>query len=1172
MPKTPENALNSSLRSFCLSPILAFLVVSTRIMAQAVPDIAEGYIPYQVYSESDIDSVSMQSGNLLLDIPVISYPQRGKALNLQFSLHYSNAGWRAEETAEGGPVSEQWANEGPISVTFALDGAQYSYTTSVLLPGTGNGNIQENPPIHYGMSTIYSSDGSAHALENGWSTDGTGLSALGSAVIDRSGIRTVPIQDPNPNYSYAVALEDTDGNEITQNSTGWVDTVGRSFPATLIPSPNLNPENPNFAPDPPTPLQPPYLLLPGVPTAVTSLCPAGTQTAYKWLVPAPTSSPTAPTATYTFCYQTITYASNFGYPDIAEAGGSAMALIALVLPNQTSWQFTYDTWGELTSVVYPTGGSVSYQWTTIPYGIRAVQTRTISSASSDSPNAMWSYQWGVETGSSFNVETAPPDQNGVKNDTTYEQNCSSDTTEVKYFSGSSSISSNLLKTVDTTFMNTPNPYGFLGTNYLCPINHLPLSVTTTWPNGQISKVTTTYDPGVITDVRNYNLTTQKWTNVPNVVIYGVPILKQEYDFGASTPTRQTLTTYEWQEKGAYGAANLLTLPASVVTEDGTGNRVAETDYAYDESAYLTASGITLQASPPNGSTRGNPTSITEWLNNGASPVSHTNWYDTGEVYKQIDPLNHTTTFNYSATYSGSLPTTVTNPLDQTSTYVYDFNVGKVTSITDPNSEITTYTYADSLARLTNVTYPDNGQTSYQYNDTASPVNVTVIKSATPNPSVEHEYDVDGLGREYQSKLLTDPDGIDYVQTTYDGPGRTSTVTNPYRTTSDPTYGSTQYFYDGLNRKTKETEQDGSVQQWSYSGSTVSYTDQNNNAWQRTSDGLGRLTTVLEPNGYTQTATMQTSYSYDVLNNLLSVTQFGGPSGSPGARNRSFTYDSLSRLLTAMNPETGTVCYGVWSGVACANGYDADGNLKEKTDARGIVTNYLYDLGNRLLSKTYSNDSSHTLTSCYQYDVSPLAGSNANLVGRLTNEWTQSASAGSCASALPSSGYWTRRSILQYDAMGRTQYEQQCTPSNCGSPTTVYSPAYNYDYAGNIESSTNGISVTPSVGTLTLSSAFEGAGHLLSLTSNWTSTTSTAYPPTVFSTQTSSSTLPCPGASAAFYTPFGMLQNATYGNGVQINRTFDSRLRITCETDTASPIANASAGSATVMISGQEQSK
>ena len=63
---------------------------------------------------------------------------------------------------------------------------------------------------------------------------------------------------------------------------------------------------------------------------------------------------------------------------------------------------------------------------------------------------------------------------------------------------------------------------------------------------------------------------------------------------------------------------------------------------------------------------------------------------------------------------------------------------------------------------------------------------------------------------------------------------------------------------------------------------------------------------------------ETDYGYDALNNLLGVTQKG--SISANARTRSFQYDSLSRLSSAANPESGTITYG----------YDADGNVITKT--------------------------------------------------------------------------------------------------------------------------------------------------------------------------------------------------------------------------------------------------
>src|SRR5262249_32590517 len=60
--------------------------------------------------------------------------------------------------------------------------------------------------------------------------------------------------------------------------------------------------------------------------------------------------------------------------------------------------------------------------------------------------------------------------------------------------------------------------------------------------------------------------------------------------------------------------------------------------------------------------------------------------------------------------------------------------------------------------------------------------------------------------------------------------------------------------------------------------------------------------------------------------------------------RTFVYDSLKRLTSATNPESGSVFYA----------YDNDSNLIQKTDARGVVTTYDYDALNRNKTIDYSD--------------------------------------------------------------------------------------------------------------------------------------------------------------------------------------------------------------------------
>ena len=75
----------------------------------------------------------------------------------------------------------------------------------------------------------------------------------------------------------------------------------------------------------------------------------------------------------------------------------------------------------------------------------------------------------------------------------------------------------------------------------------------------------------------------------------------------------------------------------------------------------------------------------------------------------------------------------------------------------------------------------------------------------------------------------------------------------------------------------------------------------------------------------------------MLDNLITVSV-------PG-QTRSFTYSTLSRLISATNPEqTANINYV----------YDANGNLHQRTDARATVTLFgAYDGLNRPSSATYT---------------------------------------------------------------------------------------------------------------------------------------------------------------------------------------------------------------------------
>jgi len=366
---------------------------------------------------------------------------------------------------------------------------------------------------------------------------------------------------------------------------------------------------------------------------------------------------------------------------------------------------------------------------------------------------------------------------------------------------------------------------------------------------------------------------------------------------------------------------------------------------------------------------------------------------------------------------------VQNALGQTTASNYDLNTGLLTSTTDPNNQTTTYAY-DNMWRLTAAGFPDGGQTTFAYTSLA-PFQVTVTSKITSTMNLVSTAVVDGLGRVKQTQLNSDPQGIVYADTTYDALGRQATLSNPYRSTTDPTYGVTTYQYDALNRVTKVIPPDGSSTTnnvaTAYTGNCATVTDRAGKPLKSCSDGLGRLTQVFEPDAGGNFI-YETDYQYDALDNLIRVDQKGNDPNSANWRTRTFTYNSLSRLLSATNPESGTTSYA----------YDANGSVTSRTDARNITTTYSYDALNRLTQKTYSDG---TATSAFQYDSSVVYGlSLQNPLGRLVREQQ------GCSGA-----------VYSYDAVGRVVSQWEWTPVNCG--VGSYLTSASYDLAGNLTSLT-----------------------------------------------------------------------------------------------------------------------
>ena len=368
----------------------------------------------------------------------------------------------------------------------------------------------------------------------------------------------------------------------------------------------------------------------------------------------------------------------------------------------------------------------------------------------------------------------------------------------------------------------------------------------------MSKTETDYDSNLVFGVPGKS----------NIVgSYGKVLETREYDYGNGAPSplplRRTVYTYKAfdgsPQSATYLSANLLDLVSSVTTYDGNNHQVSQIKYGYDEFG-LQPSGVspTLLATPAFAGIRGNRTSRSEWLNTtGATLTSTTTYYDTGTPYQITDPGLHVTTnfygtgFQSQSGFAGAYVTQSQNALQQNVFFDYDFSTGLKTAVQDANGAVTSSDY-DLYERMRHRIAPDNGTTTWNFNDTQPPsfTASTIITSALTRAD---EGDMDGLGRVSHSKLVSDPAGTDTVDTTYDGLGRISTVTNPHRSSTSTTDGITTNIYDALGRVKQVTYQDGSFSTTDYSQfPIVTFKDPAGNQRQSRTDALGRLVEVDEP--------------------------------------------------------------------------------------------------------------------------------------------------------------------------------------------------------------------------------------------------------------------------------------------------------------------------------------
>jgi len=446
----------------------------------------------------------------------------------------------------------------------------------------------------------------------------------------------------------------------------------------------------------------------------------------------------------------------------------------------------------------------------------------------------------------------------------------------------------------------------------------------------------------------------------NLTVFGsvkVSFFADEHNgFRCQCGLRETKFAYETNP--AYINLNLVRLPLETKVLDGAGNIASDTKYYYDQGNVANCPNIlghdnTNYVGP---TTRGNATTISQYVNSTKSWVSTTLVYDiAGNIAQLTDSNGNKTTTSFIDAYgtgsenSYALMTTLTNPKGQAQTWAYDYGVGQPLSATNVNGGVTTYAY-DEMNRVVRSVLPNGAVLNYSYPNSTE-VDLKQDQS-TANDQVLHTQTLaDGFGRVTTSNVYESASQAISNSQGYDAMGRIASTT-------DPLGNVTTYGYDSLSRQTSVTTADTAVATTSYSGNTTTVKDQAGKTRALTYDGLGRLWNVREDpsNKYDD---FTTDYRYTAT--TMTVSQ----GYCPTCQTRTFANDTLGRQVSATNPESGTVSYT----------YDAVGNVLTRTDARGIVTSYAYDVLNRPTAVSYSDG---TPSFSYDYDVI------ANGVGQLSS--------------------------------------------------------------------------------------------------------------------------------------------------------------------------------------------
>lgn len=371
--------------------------------------------------------------------------------------------------------------------------------------------------------------------------------------------------------------------------------------------------------------------------------------------------------------------------------------------------------------------------------------------------------------------------------------------------------------------------------------------------------------------------------------------------------------------------------------------------------------------------RGNVTKTTSYSDAqaGTGAIVETKGYDIdGNLVKASSSCCEQTSILYTANTQFAYPESQTrgsadtnSPHRITTSSVHDGDTGLLKSSTDANGRTSTLNYNPDTLRPVKSTSSTGAYSTWTYNESDMTV-IEETRESNGNLAGKTKKTLNGLGLTIKEESYGPSNVIDIVEAKYTKFAEPWKQSRPYRAGEQQQWS--EKFYDLQGRVTKVVEPDGSETKAFYNeaaypdsatlvsgslppGNTIRVMD----AWGRARwgryDQQERLVEVVEPNpngngDVLASGSLVTKYSYDTLNRLTQTDQ--------GGQLRKFKYDSLGRMTrqklaeqTATLNDAGAYIGANQTGANWAEAfiYDNRSNLTQQTDARGVRTNFSYQL-------------------------------------------------------------------------------------------------------------------------------------------------------------------------------------------------------------------------------------